>query len=98
MSDLSLTSEGNLRAAGLSHQQQLRRAANQFEAQFLQIVMKESRTGIDGESDDALFGDSNALNQFQEMLHSSLIERSAGGMGIAEMLVRQLTDQGADHG
>ncbi|TVR43653.1 MAG: hypothetical protein EA402_09120 [Planctomycetota bacterium] len=89
MSDLSLTDVGNLNQAGLSERQRLERVAAQFEAQFLQLLLKESQAWNDGDDDD-IFGSSPALDQFQDMLHSALAESSAGGMGISEMIVRQM--------
>ena len=90
MTDLSLTSVGNLNQANMSNEERLKRVAAQFEAQFLNILMKESKDFMKDESDDAIFGDSSALGQFQDLLHNALVERGAGGMGIAQVLVDSL--------
>ena len=91
MSDLSLTDSGSLHAFQGSEMERLRRAAAQFEGQFLEIIMRESRGALaDDEDGDAIFGGSPALEQFQEMLHGALVERSAGGMGIADLVVQQM--------
>ena len=52
--------------------------------------MKDSKNFLKDESDDAIFGDSPAMSQFQDLLHNALVERSAGGSGIAQMLVDTL--------
>ena len=95
MSDLSFTDVGNLRAEHLTDAQRLQRVAAQFEGQFLQILLRESKGTFDDESGDAIFGDSPAVAQFQDLLHGALVERGAGGTGIADLLVRHLG--GADH-
>ena len=91
MSDLSLTNVGNVQQANLSDQERLKRVAAQFEAQFLNILMKDSKGFMRDESDDELFGTSPALRQFQDLLHNALVEKGAGGMGIAQVLVDSLS-------
>ncbi len=95
MTDLSLTNVGNLNQSNLTNAERLKRAAAQFEAQFLNILMKDSKEFFKDESEDALFGESPALGQFKDLLHNALVERSAGGAGIAQMLVDSLDPDGA---
>ncbi|TVR11106.1 MAG: hypothetical protein EA401_11765 [Planctomycetota bacterium] len=97
MSDLALTESGRLHA-GLPDEQRLRRAADQFEAQFLEILMRESRAGREEGGGDQIFNESPALNQFQDMLHGALVERSAGSMGIADMVVEQIAQSASSSG
>ena len=93
MGDLSLTEVGNLNQANLSNDQRLKRVAAQFEAQFLNILMRESKGVVDDSSDDEMFGSSPALGQFQDLLHNALVERGAGGMGIAQVIIDQMSDK-----
>ena len=67
----------------------LRDVAGQFEALFLQSMLKSMRDASIG---DPLFGDSNAHDLYEDMLDQQLaMEMSSGkGIGLAEMLVRQL--------
>jgi len=76
----------------------LREVAGQFEALFIQSVLKNMREASLG---DPLFGDSNSHEMYQGMLDQQLAtEMAAGrGLGLAEMLVRQLGgDDGAKVG
>jgi len=75
----------------------LREVAGQFEALFLQTMLKTMREASVG---DPLFGDSDGLEMYQGMLDQQLAVEmsSAKGIGLADMLVRQLggeTTQGA---
>lgn len=67
----------------------LREVAGQFEALFLQSMLKSMRDASIG---DPLFGDSNARDMYEDMLDQQLaVEMASGkGIGLAEMLVRQL--------
>jgi flagellar protein FlgJ len=67
----------------------LREVAGQFEALFLQTMLKTMRDASIG---DPLFGESEGHEMYQGMLDQQLaLEMSSGkGMGLAEMLVRQL--------
>jgi flagellar protein FlgJ len=71
----------------------LREAARQFESLFTQMMLKSMREANFG---DSLAG-SEATDFYQEMHDSQLaVEMSKGrGMGLAEMLVQQLTKSGA---
>jgi len=67
----------------------LREVAGQFEALFLQTILKNMRAG---ELADPLFGDSDQHEMMQGMLDQQLaLEMSSGrGIGLANMLVQQL--------
>ena len=67
----------------------LRDVAGQFEALFLQTMLKSMRDASIG---DPLFGESNAHDTYESMLDQQLaVEMASGrGIGLAEMLVRQL--------
>lgn len=67
----------------------LREVAGQFEALFLQTILKNMRAG---ELADPLFGNSDQHEMMQGMLDQQLaLEMSSGpGIGLADMLVKQL--------
>jgi len=67
----------------------LREVAGQFEALFVQSLLKNMREASLG---DPLFGNSDQHDLYQEMLDQQLaVEMSSGkGLGLADMLVRQL--------
>jgi len=80
----------NLRkAAGENDPAALREVANQFEALFLQTMLKSMREASLG---DPLFGDSEELETYQGMMDQQLaVEMASGkGIGLADLLVRQL--------
>jgi len=80
------------KAAGENDPEALREVAGQFEALFLETMLKNMR---DASLGDPIFGDSDEHEMYQGMLDQQLaIEMSSGkGIGIAEMLVRQLGEQ-----
>ena len=67
----------------------LREVASQFEALFLQTMLKSMR---DASLAEPLFGDSDALDMYQDMMDQQLsVEMASGrGLGFADMIVRQL--------
>jgi flagellar protein FlgJ len=67
----------------------LREAANQFEAIFLQTMLKSMR---DASMGDPIFGNSNASEMYQDLFDKQMaMEISNGpGLGFADLLVRQL--------
>ena len=67
----------------------LREAANQFEAIFLQTMLKSMR---DASMGDPIFGNSNASETYQDLFDKQMaVEISGGpGLGFADLLVRQL--------
>jgi len=67
--------------------EEIRQAAEQFEALFVQGMLKQVRAN----SDDGLFG-SSRMTMVQEMFDAEIARSmaEAGGLGLADMLVRQL--------
>ncbi len=67
----------------------LREAANQFEAIFLQSMLKSMR---DASMGDPIFGNSNGSEMYQDLFDKQMaMEVSSGpGLGFADLLVRQL--------
>ena len=80
-------------AARVENPQALREAARQFESLFTQMMLKSMREANFG---DSLAG-SEATDFYQDMHDSQLaVEMSKGrGLGLADMLVQQLTKAGA---
>ncbi len=76
---------------GLSKQDvsKLHQVAAQFEAVFLQELLKGAEPE-DGEGDQ-VFGDGNAASTWRSLQHQQLAENSAGNLGIADLLVRELS-------
>lgn len=77
------------KAAGDNDPAALREVAGQFEALFLQQMLKSMR---DASMGDPLFGESNANETYQGMMDQQLaMDLASGkGIGLADMLVRQL--------
>jgi Rod binding domain-containing protein len=68
----------------------LKQVARQFEGIFLQELFK----GLEKEpEDDDLMGNSQASQTFNELHHQALSDQAAGGMGIADLLYRNLLAQ-----
>ena len=67
----------------------LRQVAAQFEALFLQSMLKSMR---DASLGDPLFGDSEQMQMYEEMLDKQMAANLASepGIGLADLLVRQL--------
>jgi flagellar protein FlgJ len=67
----------------------IREVAGQFEALFVQTLMKNMRNAALAEP---IFGESEQLDMYQDMMDQQLsVEMSSGrGIGLADMLVRQL--------
>lgn len=74
--------------------ERLRKVAEQMEAVFMRTLLAEVRQH-DLVDEEGPFAVSNAQSQFQELLHAELADTSAGGLGIADMVVRQLSVQTA---
>lgn len=81
-------------AAGQNDPAALREVASQFEALFLQSMLKNMR---DASLGDPIFGNSDQHEMYQEMMDQQLaVEMASGkGIGLADMLVRQLGGQEA---
>ena len=75
--------------AGRDEQAALREVAGQFEALFVETLLKGMRQASLG---DGIVGDSDQLAMYQGMLDQQLaLEMSSGnGIGLADLLVRQL--------
>jgi len=78
----------------------LREAAQQFESLFVSQLMKSMRATV---PKSQLFGSGSGESMFREMLDQEFAGRVAesGGIGIGEMLYRQLSSnqkQAPDHG
>jgi flagellar protein FlgJ len=76
-------------AADRQDPEALREVAGQFEALFLQSMLKSMR---DASMGDPIFGESDQLDMYQGMMDQQLsLEMASGkGIGLADMLVRQL--------
>jgi Rod binding domain-containing protein len=65
----------------------LKQVARQFEGIFLQELFK----GLEKEPEEGdLLGDSQASQTFSQLHHQALSDQAAGGMGIADLLYRDL--------
>lgn len=80
------------RAAANDDPEVLREVAGQFEALFLESMLKNMREASLG---DPLLGNSEQFEMFQGLMDQQLsVEMASGkGIGLAEMLVRQLGDE-----
>ncbi len=70
----------------------LKDACEQFEALFLDLMLKEMRKTV---PKDSLFGDSNEDQILQSMRYTALTKKLAacGGVGLADMMYRQIHHQ-----
>jgi len=70
----------------------LRKACEGFEAMFLNMMYRQMRATV---PKDTLFGESNAMNIFEDMRDDELMKNVAagGGIGIADMMYKQLKPQ-----
>ena len=73
-------------------QKRLKEACEGFESMLLNIMYKEMRNTV---PKNQLFGDDNAHDIWQSMLDTALMEEAAktGGIGLADMLYKQLAPQ-----
>ena len=85
---LTLTEEQQLEL----QDKKLKEACQGFEAMFMELMYKKMRDTV---PEDSLFGNSNANKIWQSMLDSELMQQGAkaGGMGLADMLYKQLKPQ-----
>lgn len=88
MSDLAITPHGQMGDANADAARRLRKAADQMEGMFLNLLFKQLEEASEDSSD--LYGDSPASKQFNQLFHNALSENAAGGMGIADAVYRQL--------
>ena len=91
MTDLSITRAGAFLQEAGNDRQKLRQAAQQFEALFINQLMKQGKSF--GAEQGALFGNSPAERNYQELLNNALAEGAAGGIGIADAILDQLQVQ-----
>lgn len=88
MSDLSLTAAGRI-DSGSNEPRRLRQAADQFEASFLQQLLKPLEDSKVDE--EPLIGGDSATNAYKGLYHRALSEQSAGGLGIADVVFNELS-------
>ena len=71
---------------------ELKEACKGFEAMFLSMMYKQMRATV---PENTLFGESNGQKIFQDMRDEELMKNVAesGGVGIADMMYRQLSPQ-----
>lgn len=71
---------------------QMREAAEMFEAHFLQMMFRQMRaTNL---NEDGFFSRNNAENIWTDMLDEVMADQASqtnGGMGLADMIYRQMT-------
>ncbi|MCR5756719.1 MAG: rod-binding protein [Selenomonas sp.] len=72
--------------------QELKKACEGFEAMFLNMMYRQMRATV---PENTLFGESHALKIFQDMRDDELMKNVAagGGIGIADMMYKQLKPQ-----
>ena len=87
MTDLALTAAGRLNDAKAPAEARLRQVAKGFEGVFLRELFKglETQDGQDG-----LVEDSAASQQYRQLFHGALSEQASGGMGIADIVFKEL--------
>lgn len=72
------------------YEAKVREACRGFETMFLSMMYRQMRATV---PDNTLFGNSNSQKIWQSMLDDSLMEEvsKAGGVGLADMIYKQLT-------
>lgn len=91
MPDLAISETGRLPGPATDRRQALRRAAEQWEAVFLQQFLRQAHDApLLGGDDEPLMDGGPASKTWKGLLDDSLAERAAGGMGIADMVYREL--------
>lgn len=75
-----------------AYQKKLKDACRGFESMFMQMMWKEMRGTV---PENALFGQSQGEKIFKDMLNTEMVDRmsEAGGVGLADMMYKQLTAQ-----
>lgn len=78
---------------GDTEKARLKEVAKEFEAIMLEQMVRAMRKNV---PESPLLGESNAREMFTEMLDSQYVGRMVdrGGIGIAELMVRQLSRSG----
>ena len=79
-------------AAAAKEDKALKAACKSFEAMFINMMYREMRSTV---HEDSLFGEDNATKIFEYMRDSELSKQmaEAGGIGLGDMLYRQLSPQ-----
>lgn len=77
-------------AAGEARQK-IENVANELEGVFLRLLLTQARTSSFADQDGP-FASNGAMDQFQEMLHGQLADRAAGGIGLADIIARDLIE------
>ena len=74
------------------YQKKLKDACKGFESMFIQLMWKEMRKTV---PENSLFGESNGEKIFRDMLDTEMSDRmsEAGGLGLADVMYKQLTAQ-----
>jgi Rod binding domain-containing protein len=89
MSDLSITESGRIPTINAGISERLGHAARQFEAAFIDLLMKDlERQPID---EEPMLGNDPATQQFKSLFYRGISEQSAGGLGIADIVMRELS-------
>lgn len=72
---------------------ELKEACTEFESYFLNMMFKSMRKTV--VSNGGIFGKSNAEKIFQDMLDEQMTDKMAkqGGIGLADMMYKQLSRQ-----
>lgn len=98
-SELLKTAQQNMKQAAATgttmsaaEQKKLKDACTGFEAMFMNLMYSKMRDTV---PEDSLFGDSNSDKILQSMLDTEMMNTAAkaGGMGLADMLYKQLARQ-----
>ena len=79
-----------------AYQKKLKDACKGFESMFIQLMWKEMRKTV---PENSLFGESNGEKIFRDMLDTEMSDRmsEAGGLGLADVMYKQLTAQYQAH-
>ncbi|MCI7611398.1 MAG: rod-binding protein [Selenomonadaceae bacterium] len=79
-----------------AYQKKLKDACKGFESMFIQMMWKEMRKTV---PENSLFGESDGEKIFQDMLDTEMSDRmsEAGGLGLADVMYKQLTAQYQAH-
>ena len=84
--------KGDTAAAKAKEDKALKEACKSFEAMFLNMMYREMRATV---HEGGLFGEDNARKIFEDMRDSEMAKEmaEAGGIGLGDMLYRQLSPQ-----
>lgn len=79
-----------------AYQKKLKDACKGFESMFIQMMWKEMRKTV---PENSLFGEFDGEKIFRDMLDTEMSDRmsEAGGLGLADVMYKQLTAQYQAH-